>query len=213
MREQVKLAVLSELQEWFVAIRVASRAIGAKAMERFRQAQAQAAEARSLELGHPVDPLAIPPEDVDVDAEDVLAMLQPGQPGSLVPVYQCLHAHDVLGERSAFEVYYAENRRVPLGSPGQREDIVWLGRSWSSSLLCCAACATIDRQLQAELALTPVFDLAETSLGALSDYLAEVVGYFVVETVVSAGTQSSYLKSALVRGRASTRPARHGVGG
>jgi len=211
MREQVKLTVLSELQEWFVAIRVASRAIGAKAMESFRQAQVQAAEARSLELGRPVDPLAIPPEDMDVDAEDVLAMLQPGQPGSLVPVYQCLHAHDVLGERSAFEVYYAENRRVRPGPPGQRED----DAGWSLMVL-VAPLVRDERevpQLQAELALTPVFDLAEASLGALSDYLAEVVGYFVVETVVSAGTQSSYLKSALVRGHIATTPATHGVGG
>ena len=41
-----------------------------------------------------------------------MLLLQPGQPGSLVPVYQCLHAFDVLGQRGLFEQYYAENRRV-----------------------------------------------------------------------------------------------------
>ena len=70
MREQVKLAVRHELQDWFVAVRMASRTIGAKAMERFQRAQVQAAEARSLEVGHSVDPISIPPEDVDFDAEE-----------------------------------------------------------------------------------------------------------------------------------------------
>ena len=70
MREQVKLAVRRELQDWFVAIRMASRTIGTQAMEHFQKAQAQAAEARSLEVGHPVDPISIPPEDVEFNAED-----------------------------------------------------------------------------------------------------------------------------------------------
>ena len=59
-------------------------------------------------------------------------------------------------------------------------------------------------QLQADLTLTPAFNLGDTTMSELADYLSEVVGYFVVETIVSSGTQSSYLKSALVSGRMET---------
>ena len=67
-------------------------------------------------------------------------------------------------------------------------------------------------QLQADLTLTPAFTLSDVSLGALSDYLSEVVGYFVVETIVSASTQSSYLKSTLVRSRVGGRRRNSTVG-
>ena len=72
-----------------------------------------------------------------------MLLLQPGQPGSLVPVYQCLHAFDVLGQRSAFEEYYAENRRVrrvsvhPFPSAFSRR---LTGRPWNTRTRTYSSC-------------------------------------------------------------------------
>jgi len=83
---------------------------------------------------------------------------------SLLPVYQCMHVYDALGQLEKFESYYTENRK-----------------------------------LQADLVMTASFTLGSGNLKALEEFLADILGFFVVEGIVTSTTESTYLKSALVR--------------
>ncbi|KAI8926727.1 exocyst complex subunit Sec15-like-domain-containing protein [Entophlyctis helioformis] len=116
MQNQIREAVVEELNQWFVTVRESTDVVGRLAMELTVLRQDRATEilasSRSLnKAGHSINvgtsmEMAIN-EEYDMDALDSNEVHL-----EFTPLFQCIHIHDVLGKRSQFKAEYEENRRL-----------------------------------------------------------------------------------------------------
>ncbi|TPX68523.1 hypothetical protein SpCBS45565_g03037 [Spizellomyces sp. 'palustris'] len=114
MQENIREAVLEEMQEWLVNIRENTRGIGKLALEHIAAKQDKAKDkagklargmsvsASSLNLGQSLELLADHGDDHENDETRI----------DFRPLYQCLHIHEVLDKRNDFRSLYEEKRRM-----------------------------------------------------------------------------------------------------
>lgn len=118
LRDNIKEAVLSEMNDWLVLVRETSRPLGRLAMEntKSRQASVRAQREAALQTEYTTATnmdIAIEIAMLEENTVDIFDLVQL----DFRPLYQCCHIHTVLGRIEEFKAFYEENREVQLVLP------------------------------------------------------------------------------------------------